>query len=566
MLSPFDSPMGKNLVRMMAETVVFEQQGGQAPNGGGGDGGATAASCFQLASNMISSLSKKYSSPDNTYHLYQYTNYNDNKFYIVSWDGSSAPTSKQKSDYKQFLRGRGANAGSNCTVFANPGFSQLFSGDRFNTQLNNNKWKELRDSYEAGRAGCTDSRSPNYNSAALKLDNSCQFYLSSTVHTKNSAKAADGVRFEGKVDFYSRAIPNADGSEGAEGKYVSTISEVCTDSRCEVNGEKRNVSVWNETSSTFDFSQNNDALNAAKSAAISVLDAKVAELAGGYTANCALTAQSPTEYKKATSCDGLFTATMTQQLFTSNCDGSVQKIVYTASNGQTWTNLKDDARSKTQWEMDSIQDPNGREGYGGAADYVKTLVENYESGLPSTTSITYDKVAQTSRGVVGAPNDGLFVVVVRATPVTTDGCDRKTQGDLEYTYYGYQYTNITDQDSEYFNDKPQYDGLSDAGIPKVSFAGATIDPTSTNVLDNNRAGTYEELYGKVISGCTDPNATNYDEKANTNRGCKYPLDNGNGNGGGSQFIPVQDTVSEGFNAGVLAITAVVFGGLYYFLR
>jgi len=564
MLSPFDSPMGKNIVQMMAETDIFHGQSSYQPDSGGGDGGATAASCFALGSNMISSLSPKYTSPTNDYRIYQYTNYSTNTFHVVVWDGSSAPTSLQKDNYKKFLRGRAANAGSACGTFTNPGFNQMASGDRFNTSLSNNKWKEIRDAYLNGRQGCTDSRSPNYNSSALKLDNSCQFYLSSTVHTKNSSKAADGVRFEGKVDFYRRPIALADGSEGAEGKYVSTISEVCTDSRCESNGVRRNVSIWNETSPTFDFSQNNDALNAAKSAAISVLDAKVAELAGGYTANCGLTTQNPSEYKKATSCDGAFQATITKQLFTSNCDGSVEKIVYTASDGKTWTWNKGDDSQGTQWEMDNIQDPNGRAGYGGATDYVQTLVENYENGLPSTTSITYDKVAQTSRGVVGAPNDGLFVVVVRSTPITTDGCGKQTQGSSEYTYYGYQYTNITDQDSEYFNDKPSYDGLSEAGIPTVSFAGSNFEPTSTNVRDNNRAGTYEELYGKVISGCTDPNATNYDDKANTNRGCKYPLDDGNG--GETPFIPVEPVVREGFNAGVLAITAVVFGGLYYFLR
>jgi hypothetical protein len=556
MLSPFDSPIGKNLVQMMAETVVFEQQGGQYQGGGGGSG-QSSQTC-SIESGTTSNLNLKYTSPDNSYRVYQYeiygvsqgqSNAGMNPYHVVTWDGSNAPSYAQKTQFMKFARG--------CSGITNPGFSISVSDS------NPKNWEAIRDAYLNGRQGCTDSRSPNYNSAALKLDNSCQFYKANTVHTKNSSKSADGVRFEGKVDFYRRPIALADGSEGAEGKYVSTISEVCTDSRCESNGVRRDVSVWNETSSTFDFSQNNDALNAAKSAAISVLDAKVAELAGGYTANCGLTAQNPSEYKKATSCDGLFSASITKQLFTSNCDGSTEKIIYTASDGKTWTWNKGDTKG-TQWEIDNIQDPNGRAGYGGAADYVQTLVENYENGLPSTTSITYDKVAQTSRGVVGAPNDGLFVVVVRSTPITTDGCGRQTQGALEYTYYGYQYTNITDQDSEYFNDKPSYDGLSEAGIPKVSFAGSNFEPTSKNVRDNNRAGTYEELYGKVISGCTDPNATNYDDKANTNRGCKYPLDDGNG--GETPFVPVEPVVREGFNAGVLAITAVVFGGLYYFLR
>ena len=553
MLSPFDSPMSKNLVRMMAETVNFEaQQGGQwNPDG----------SCYNVEKHDTY-VQEVYADSTNNYRIYRVLQYQPQRGYkFFSWDGASAPTGGQKTDLLRFLNGLRANPPQNsqCVATTNPGFTLL------NSTLSQNwkGWEAYRDAHEASRAGCTDKSAPNYDSTALTLDNSCQFYKEKrSVHTKNSAKAADGVRFEGKVDFYSRQIPNADGSEGAEGKYVSTISEVCTDYRCEVNGEKRNVSVWNETSSTFDFSQNNDALNAAKSAAISALDAKVAELAGGYTDNCGLTSQSPTEYKKATSCDGLFTATMTKQLFTSNCDGSAEQIIYTASDGNSWTWVKGDG-SSSAWEKDNIQDPNGRTaGYGGATDYVKTLVENYEKGLPSTTSITYDKVAQTSRGVVGAPNDGLFVVVVRATPVITDGCGKETQGASEYTYYGYQYTTITDQDSKYFNRKPGYDGLSDAGVPVVIFNDANINPTSTNVRDNNRAGTYEELYGKVISGCTDPNATNYDEEANTNRGCKYPLEDD----GGSEFLPVQDTVNDGFNAGVLAITAVVFGGLYYFLR
>ena len=35
MFSPFDSPIGNSLVRMMAETKVFEQQGQQQGQGGG---------------------------------------------------------------------------------------------------------------------------------------------------------------------------------------------------------------------------------------------------------------------------------------------------------------------------------------------------------------------------------------------------------------------------------------------------------------------------------------------------------------------------------------------------
>ena len=76
MSNPFDSPMGNSLVRMMAETktgnIVFNQQGGQANNNS--NGGANSSSCFSLPANKFSSLSKKYTSPNGGYWLYQYAN------------------------------------------------------------------------------------------------------------------------------------------------------------------------------------------------------------------------------------------------------------------------------------------------------------------------------------------------------------------------------------------------------------------------------------------------------------------------------------------------------------
>ena len=67
----------------------------------------------------------------------------------------------------------------------------------------------------------------------------------------------------------------------------------------------------------------------------------------------------------------------------------------------------------------------------------------------------------------------------------------------------------------------------------VSGTGRNDGPTqSFGPLD--KVPVADELIGKVVSGCTDPNATNYDEKANTNRGCKYP--DGGGNGGGNGEI------------------------------
>lgn len=523
-MNPFDSPMGNHIVRMMAETVVFNQQGGQAPNGGGGDGGATAASCFQLASNMISSLSKKYSSPDNTYHIYEYTNYNDNRLYIVSWDGSSAPTSKQRSDYQKFLRGRGANAGSNCTVYSNPGFTQESSVDRFNTSAANNAWKQIRDRYEAGRAGCTDKNAPNYNPAALKLDNSCQFYEASTAYSKSSPTAADGVRFEGKIKFMRRSIAS---DVASEGKYVSVIERVCTTSSCQAaDGTRERTQVWTKTSPVVVWSSGAD-LAPTRDAAKAEMDAQIASLSGSYVANCSLQPQSATQWKKVTACDGT-SFSITKQLFTSACNGATEKIIYTASNGQSFTWLKSSGVSASQYEQTTPADAQGRAGYGGMGDYLDSLKAAHEAGLPAKpTTYTYTKRGGGGhRGVVGAYDKGVLVVVIQKTPIQEDGCGKKTQGSPQFLVYTYEYTQAPDVP------KPEYKGLNEeTGIPSVMI------PVETNGMSNIQAvnptqtlGPFDslpnidDLLGRRISGCMDSTAENYDSNANTDNGkCRYPV-------------------------------------------
>jgi len=58
-------------------------------------------------------------------------------------------------------------------------------------------------------------------------------------------------------------------------------------------------------------------------------------------------------------------------------------------------------------------------------------------------------------------------------------------------------------------------------------------PPTTTFGPFEESPSAEDLVGKVVRGCTDPTATNYDEKANTDSTgftgkCKYPEDDGNG--------------------------------------
>lgn len=567
MLNPFDSPIGNHLVRMMAETVVFNQQGGQQQGGGqqgGGDGGATAASCFQLAADKITSLTLRYTAPTNDYRIYEYTNYNDNKLYIVSWDGSSAPTSKQKSDYKQFLRGRGANAGSNCTVFANPGFTQESSVDRFNTSVANNAWKQIRDGYEAGRAGCTDSRSPNYNPSALKLDNSCQFYEASTAYSKTSPTAADGVRYEGKIKFMRRSIAS---DVAAEGKYVSIIERVCTSSTCQAaDGTRERTQVWTKTSPVVVWSSNSD-LAPTRNAAKAEMDAQIAALAGSYVANCSLQPQQATEWKKVTACDGT-TFSIDKQLFTSACNGATEKIIYTTSNGQAFTWLKSSGMSASEYEKNTPADAQGRAGYGGMADYLDSLKAAHEAALPAKpTTYSYTKRGGGGhRGVVGAYDKGVLVVIIQKTPIQEDGCGKKTQDAPQYLVYTYEYTQAPDVP------KPEYKGLNEeTGIPSVMI------PVKINGMSNIQAvnptqtlGPFDslpnidDLLGRRVSGCMDSTAENYNPDANTDDGkCKYPEED-DSDGFGDDYKGFQEP--QGANKGVIGLGILAIAGILYFAR
>lgn len=526
MFSPFDSPMGNSLVRMMAETKVFEQQGQQQGQGGGGGGGdpSTANSCYN--NNYSSYFQKVYEDTANNYRIYQIWKNNPNGGYQwYSWDGSSAPTSSQITAMKRHLNGLVPNGDSRCVLPNNPGFV-LLNNTPSNTY---NGWHTYRDIHESANAGCTDSSSPNYNSTALTLDTSCQFYENSfgVGYTKSSQTFADDVRFKSKRVFMMRQIPN----NKAEGYFVSTIEKICTSSRCEVNGVKETTVVWTETTPTFEWSSGQTpAYISAKAASKTAIDTALASLEASYVPNCSMTQQQPTQYKEETACDGTLFV-INQTLFTSNCDGSVEKAIYSFSNGESYTWELSSGITSSAFKTSTPAD--SRAGYGGLSDRLMTLVDNHNQSLGVTTEIRYDKKYENSRGVVGQKDGQQLVIVVESYEVIEDACGKKTRKDG--TFYGYTYVYDYTPDLRI---RPVYDGLDDLGVPIVTYNSAVMPPTTT-------FGPFQELpsavdlVGQVVSGCTDPTATNYDEKANTDTNaaskvCKYD-DSGNGNGNGDGF-------------------------------
>jgi len=255
----------------------------------------------------------------------------------------------------------------------------------------------------------------------------------------------------------------------------------------------------------------------------------LAELEAGYVANCSMVQQPSITYKKEGACDRTQFG-ITQTNYTSNCSGSVEKIVYSFSNGESYTWEESSGITSSAFKNSTPAD--SRAGYGGLSDRLMTIIDNHNKGLGTTTEMKYRKKYENSRGVVGQQNGQQLLIVIEAYPVTEDACGKKTQGESQF--YGYTY--VYDYTPE-LQIRPVYDGFTkSSGTPIVTYNGAVMPPTTT-FGPFEESPSAEDLVGKVVRGCTDPTATNYDEKANTDSTgftgkCKYPEDDGNGNGNG----------------------------------
>jgi hypothetical protein len=553
MFNPFDSPMGDSLVRMMAETktgnIVFNQQGGQANNNS--NGGKNGASCFGIASNtMSSSLSQKYHDSNNNYRIYSVnvygvssgqSNYGMDSYYWLSWDSATAPTSLQKSNYIKYFRQKNHTIpSSNCDTFTNAGFVELGSS------MDWKGWETYRDIHESANAGCTDNNSPNYDSTALTLDNSCQFYEDnwSSGFSKNSSTASDGVRFEGRTVFMRRPIIG----DKSEGYFVATIDKVCTSSSCSVKGVRPKTVAWTYTTPTFEWTSSSTPYVSAKATSKTALETNLATLEAGYVPNCTLTAQPSNQWKKVTACDKT-SFSINKTLFTSNCNGSVEKIIYTFSNNEVYTWEKSSGMSSSKFETDTPADT--RAGYGGLVDRLNTLKEIQDQTLGSTTETKYVKSGEHTQGAVGSDLGQQLFITVRSIDVITDGCGKKTQGAYQYMGYLYDY-NYQPSVSLL---KPEYDKL-DGGFPVVLLGGLVITPTTT-FGPYDKMPTYAELLGTVVRGCMDSTAENYDATANTpaetsvSKKCRYaevPTGDGDGNGGGTAISGCTSSLAANYNS------------------
>ena len=525
--------MGNSLVRMMAETKVFEQQGQQQGQGGGGGGNpSTANSCYN--NNYSSYFQRVYQDTANNYRIYQIWKNNPNGGYQwYSWDSSSAPTSSQITAMKRHLNGLKANGDSRCVLPSNPGFVLL------NTSVGQyNGWHTYRDIHESANAGCTDSNSSNYDSTALTLDTSCQFYESSSLgigYSKNSKTFGDGVRFESNRKFFRKTLPN----NQVDSYFVSTIEKVCTSSKCAVNGAREKTVAWTETTPTFTWGSNKASYDSAKAASKTAIDNAMASLEAGYVPNCTMTQQPPITYKKDGACDGTQFG-ITQTNYTSNCSGSVEKIVYSFSNGESYTWEKSSGITSSAFKNSTPAD--SRAGYGGLSDRLLTIIDNHNQSLGVKTETRYDKHGEHHQGVVGQPNGQQLFIVIETYPVTEDACGTKTKGEGQF--YGYTYVY---DDADFSGIRPFYDGINEAtGQPIVYYDGVTanskvIMPPTTVFGPFKEKPSFGDLLGKVVRGCTDPTATNYDEKANTdstgNIGkCKYEESGGNGDGDANEDV------------------------------
>jgi hypothetical protein len=517
-VNSFGLPLSQGVLKTLsAESVqVFQGQGGQqqGQGGGQGSGGASSASCFNISSSNITSLSEKYSSSN--YRLYQYTRYDNNKFYIISWDSASAPTSFQKGNFIKSIRGRSSSAGNSCINPSNPGFTQLYEGDRFNTNLNMNKWKEYKAAHESANAGCTDSSNPNYNSSALTMDNSCAWVESrGTKYTKNSAQATDKVRFEGAITEESRPILN-----GSEYRFKGIIKRVCVGSCCEKEDGTKESTIINSFDSPIITLTTRD--NSAYYTALDSLKKKIDNSVKSASISwnpVVSTQRNSNTYKTLTACDGTI-FTIERVVKTSKCGGNTVEVIYNFTKGgsivktEIWTESTGITTSKFRATIPI--DPQGRAGHGGIVDYLRYILEAHEAALPIKSSgFDVQKSSVTNIGVIGSDTQQMLLVGYQRTPYKIDGCDKKKQaGDTEYYMNSYVYDySPTNQII------PTYDGIT-LEIITVTYDGSVIQPTNVYGPFTDKP-TIESLGLKVIRGCMDTTANNYDATANTDDGCKY---------------------------------------------
>tara|TARA_R110002012_G_scaffold319529_1_gene540519 strand:- start:15464 stop:17119 length:1656 start_codon:yes stop_codon:yes gene_type:complete len=547
MFSPFETPLSPVLNRMMAESVVFEQQGGQQQGQGSGGGNpSTANSCYNNSYSTY--FQKVYDDSANNYRIYRIQKYGSNGGYqFFSWNSASTPTSSQITNMKRNLNGLVPNGDSRCSLPSNPGFTLLNN----TPSQDSNGWKTYKDIHESANAGCTDSRNPNYNSSALTMDNSCSWTESSGVkYTKKSSLAADKIRFEGTIKEEYRPIP-----AGSEYRLTAIIKRVCTSFCCgSSEGVKETVIVNSFDSPVITLTSNsgNSAYNTALNNMKSQVDNAVQSSFDSWNPIISTTSNTNT-YKTSTSCDGT-KFTIERIVKTTNCGGNTVEVIYNfTKNGsivktETWNEATGLTNSKF---ISTIpKDPEGRTGYDGLSSHLQYLVKQHEASLPSQSSgFDIVKLSAQNQGVIQGNNQQMYLVTYLKTPFIIDGCGVKMQsGDKQYFSNSYVY-DFGPENQE----RPSFKGVTPTGI-KVQYAGSSIEPTNVYGPFDEKPDS-ESLGLKVIRGCMDESAENYNPDANTegNYSCKYPSKE---SGNNIDIATDSDTNYTPYLIGGLALTAL----------
>lgn len=520
-VNSFGLPISQGVLNTLgAESIqVFQGQGGQQQGQGQGQGSGSSASCFAIASNtMGSSLSQKYHDSKNSYRIYRLevygvssgqSNYGMNSYYWLSWDGATAPTSIQKANYIKYFRQKNHTIPSSCDTFTNAGFVELGSSNDWKG------WEKYTDIHESANAGCTDSSNPNYNSSALTMDNSCAWVESrGTKYAKNSAQATDKVRFEGVIKEETRPILN-----GMEYRFKGIIKRVCVGYCCEKDGTKESTIINSFDSPIITLTaRDNSAYYTALDSLKKQIDNSVKSAFISW--NPVVSTQSNTvTYKTLTACDGTI-FTIERIVKTSKCGGKTVEVIYNFTKGgtivktETWMASMGITSSKFVGAVPA--DPEGRTGYGGVVDYLQYILDAHEAGLPIKSSgFDVQKSSATNIGVIGSDTQQMLLVGYQRTPYNIDGCGEKKQsGDTEYYMNSYVYDY-----SPTSQIRPTYDGI-ELEIITVTYDGSMIQPTNVYGPFIDKP-TIESLGLKVIRGCMDSTANNYDTTANTDDGCLY---------------------------------------------
>lgn len=523
-------------------------------------GGSSHNPCF--ASGYMS-MTKYYESPNSKFSIYMVTF--SNAFQYVVWNGTTSPSTAQKSQYKNHMKwlSNGSPAGtqnscSNAYGSLPTGWAKIYpTSTSFATYsedaaLSPNSRggaiaETAKNSYISSQTGCTDQDSNNYNPNALTNDGSCAWHdQGSSGVGKQSRKTTDGYIYEVYEDVESRLI-----SGGSETRATISIIKRCDDaSGCGVPSTSPRDSrtlpettIWTQNiAATTNWNTFITNFNSLKTTA----EQKVDEFFNAHTISDPCREQSNEwDWGGAlpTSCDGTIVYTAKKKLYQCQIGGTTSRVVYTLlKNGQsvgTYTYTPGGSESDAQVTTRMNTDANNS-------------IKTYENSLQKTSRILEDTRYLTTQISPSDVSKNTFYVVIRRqtqmipidptcgnielistdyevrtytyTPIPSITPDEKRGSDgLKIIFYNTSDDSIlvpTNQGSfTTLEEAKQF--ISDQPIAEPEVLGCldtTANNYNPNANKNNDSCTYD------VSGCMDSAANNYDSNATSDDGsCTYDV-------------------------------------------